>query len=281
LGQVISPEQANREHIVPLSLGGANGFEIFVDRDFNSTVGSKIDGALANDFMVAMKRQEYDAIGHSKKRPAVVSKRSKMNDNGMPVQVSLDRKNGMAIWDSVGRRYLTDKESAGRSISTQFAIERWSRLKFAAKVALGSGYFIYGDQFIKKVNHDEIRTIMNMTGQETKNDFESIKTRIYDQFSGPEEKDKNEFKVQEFLCNFVNGSCVITIPGPRNVQFTVGVLGLFTGMLNVPAKTSEFPLDGDHDLGHAVVLQKGKIYRMSYQALLQRAQDYIGNKMKG
>jgi len=196
LGQVVPPEKANREHIIPLSLGGANGFEIFVDRDFNSTVGSKIDGALANDFMVAMRRQEYDAIGHSKKRPAVVSKRSKMNDNGMQVQVSLDRKNGMAIWDSVGRRYLSDQETAGRSISTHFAIDRWSRLKFAAKAALATGYFVYGDNFIQNVCHDEIRTIMNMTGKESEETFKGIKTRIYDQFSGPEENDKNEFKVQ-------------------------------------------------------------------------------------
>lgn len=266
---------------MPLSLGGANGFEIFVDREFNSGVGSKIDGALANEFMVAMRRQEYDAIGHSKKRPAVVSKRSRMNDTGMPVQVSLDRKDGMAIWDSIGRRYLTDDETAGRSISTQFSIERWSRLKFAAKVALGSGYFIYGEKFVEKISHGEIRAIMNMTDKETKEDFRTIKTRVYDQFSGPEEKDKNEFKVQEFLCNFVNGSCVIAIPGPRNVQFTVGVLGRFTGMLNVPGITTDFPIDGDHDLGHAIVLQKGKIYRMSYLALLQKAHNFIGTKARG
>jgi hypothetical protein len=104
---------------------------------------------------------------------------------------------------------------------------------------------------------------------------------VYDPFSGPEEKDRTEFQAQEFLCKFVNGSCVLAMPGPRNVGFTVGVLGQFVGMLNVPANTRNFPTDADYDLGHAVVLQKGRVFRMSYRALLIKAYKHIENKAKG
>jgi hypothetical protein len=45
-------EETNREHIIPLALGGVDRFEIRVCREFNSTVGSDVDGALANDFLV-------------------------------------------------------------------------------------------------------------------------------------------------------------------------------------------------------------------------------------
>ena len=49
----LSTNEVNREHIIPLSLGGVNGFEIPVSIDFNSKAGSNIDGALANDLINA------------------------------------------------------------------------------------------------------------------------------------------------------------------------------------------------------------------------------------
>lgn len=281
LGHEIPYEQATREHIIPLSLGGANGFAIMVDREFNSKVGAEIDGALANDFMIAMKRQEFDAIGHSKKRPAVVVKNSRIEDTGKQVQVSLDRKTGMAIWDPVERRYLTDKETVGQSFSLRLSIPRWSRLRFAAKAALSAGYFLYGDVFVRDVYHEEMRAIMNKLGKEKDEWLKLIRTRVFDQFSGPEEKDKTEFQIQDFLCKFVNGSCIIAVPGPRNIGFTIGVLGQMVGMLNVPARTKDFPIGGDHDLGHAVVLQKGKMFRMSYRALVRKAHEQMRRRTEG
>lgn len=283
LGKEIPLAKATREHIIPLALGGANGFEILADGKFNSKVGAEIDGALANDFMVAMKRQEFDAIGHSKKRPEVKSKNSTNNENGKPVQVALDRKMGMTIWSPFDRRYLTDEETVGKSFTLRFSIARWSRLRFAAKAALSAGYFLYDDLFIKDVNHGEMRAIMNElgSGDEKMSWSKSIQTRVYDQFSGPEERDKSDHQILEFLCRFVNGSCVISVPGPRNVVFAVGVLGQMVGTLNVPAVTKCFPSGGDHDLGHAVVLQKGKVFRMSCRALLQKACEHLGQRMKG
>jgi len=78
----ISESDANREHIIPLSLGGLDGFEIPVCRDFNSKVGSKIDGALANDFLILMKRNELDVRGHSNKKPKAVAKKSTDTSTG-------------------------------------------------------------------------------------------------------------------------------------------------------------------------------------------------------
>ena len=46
-----------------------NGFTIPVSKDFNSRVGSEIDGMLANDFLVMGKRDKHGAKGHSKKYP--------------------------------------------------------------------------------------------------------------------------------------------------------------------------------------------------------------------
>ena len=138
----------------PLSLGGANGFEVMVDGSLNSKIGSEIDGVFSSDLTIAMKRQKFDAVGHSKKRPKVTIKKANINSTGQRVQVSLDRKTGMKVWDPVESRYLSDKETAGQEISLNFSMKKWIHLKFAAKVALSSGYFLYGQTFVKDVCQD-------------------------------------------------------------------------------------------------------------------------------
>lgn len=276
MGHIIPLEQATREHIIPLSLGGANGFEIMVDSKFNSLFGAKIDGVLANDFLAKTQRQNFDALGHSKKRPIVTIKNARMEKSGAPIQVVLDRKmRMMSMYDPVKKRYLSDDETAGQSLSMQISINRWARLRFTAKVALATGYFLYKDLFVKNVAHDEIRTIMNMLDEKDKAWSKLIKTRVYDQFTVPNKKDKAQFDTLKYLCKFVNGSFVLVTPGPRNVGFVVGVLGDMVGTLNVPAITKEFPRFDDHDLGHAVVLQKGNVFRMSFRALLQKAHEHL------
>jgi hypothetical protein len=58
-------DDSNPEHIIPLSLGGLNGFTLPVSKDFNSRAGSEIDGALANDFLVMSERDKHSVWGHS------------------------------------------------------------------------------------------------------------------------------------------------------------------------------------------------------------------------
>jgi hypothetical protein len=63
---------------------------------------------------------------------------------------------------------------------------------------------------------------------------------------------------------------LVFTPGPANLGIFGGVLGAYLGMLNVPADTTDFPRTGDHDLGHALVVTKGKkVYRGSYRTLVQ------------
>ena len=45
----VAEADGNYDHIVALSLGGDNGFCVWSDKKFNSDLGHKIDGALAND----------------------------------------------------------------------------------------------------------------------------------------------------------------------------------------------------------------------------------------
>ena len=71
--QELPKSKTNSEHIIPLALGGVNGFNVHVDRDFNSQLGSELDGSLANEFLWALRRTEYDARGHSGREPVATS----------------------------------------------------------------------------------------------------------------------------------------------------------------------------------------------------------------
>lgn len=70
----IDVNSSSAEHIIPLSLGGSNDFTIPVGKEYNSKIGSDIDGDLANDFLVLFRRRNFDARGHSDKKPKVILK---------------------------------------------------------------------------------------------------------------------------------------------------------------------------------------------------------------
>lgn len=261
------------EHIIPLSLGGSDQFCIPVERDFNTKVGSKIDGALANDFLTLMRRREFDARGHSNKTPEVVLKRSQLGDEKRPVQVTLRGKEDMLVWDAMTKRYLSPHEIAENQISSQFKLDRHDRTRFLAKVALSAGYFIYGELFRTHVRHHELRALMHFNSASKREDFKNFGLRAYDEFSSARKADVGQNELLGFFCQFLNGSCVIAGLGPSNVVISVGILGKWIGSLNVPAVTDSFPIEGEHDLGHVVALQNGKMVRLSYRQLAKQAYD--------
>lgn len=267
----IPVEQSNNEHIIPKSLGGINMFNLPVDADFNSAVGSSIDGDLANDFSVLLRRREFDARGHSRK--------SSFEDNGRPIQVELKGREGVKVWDAISRRELDEKDIIGRPIKSSFKMTRYGRAKFAAKVTLATGYFIYGDLFRNSVNHEEVRKLMNFSNESNKEEFNNISLTIYDEFMPTEkEQDIEQRNLDNHFCKFLNSSCVMILPGPSNIGFVVGILGQHVATLNVAANTNDFPLDGDYDLGHVIILKNNKIERISYRELAKRAiQEFRGD----
>jgi hypothetical protein len=278
---VLPDDAVNSEHIIPLSLGGANDFCIPVEKQFNAQAGTKIDGALANDFLTLIRRREFDARGHSNTPPTAVLRKSVLEDGKRPIQVTLRGKDDPLIWDAKSNRYLQKHETAGKRISSQFKIGMYDRKRFLAKVALSSGYFIYGEIFRNCVRHSELRALMNLSTLESPNDFKDFELRGYDEFSPIANVDKQQKEMDTFFCQLIKGSCVIAIPGPQNVGFVVGILGKWVGTLNVPATTDSFPFDDEYDLGHVIALRDGKMIRMSYRQLAKDAYELLENRKNG
>jgi hypothetical protein len=274
----IERSRSNNEHIIPLSLGGSNSFVLPVSSTFNSEAGSDIDGDLANDFLVLFRRRHFGARGHSNKRPIVQSKHSKMEDGARPVQVEFSGEDGLRVFDPVLRRDLSEEEIAGQKFSSKFTLSRYGRLKFAAKVVLAGGYYVFGDWFRRNVHHGEVRALMNFNRDSDKQDFEGFGLKVIDEFTPPEGKDVEQLAVEKFFCQIVAGSCVYFIPGPVNIGITVGVLGQHAATLNVPANTEAFPFSDENDLGHAVLIENGQMTRMSYRQLAKKAYRHLSIK---
>lgn len=260
------------EHIIPLSLGGANAFTLPVDKNFNSDVGSRIDGVLTKDFLIALRRRAYGTSGHSGRKPEVVLKHSKMEGQTAPVQVTLRGRDGAPIvWDPVQRRDLSPSETFGRNIESRIRLLRFSRLRFAAKVALGAGYVVYGNLFREKVRHADLRLLMNLSDSQDLAAFaRTVDLRVWDRFTPVRREDSGDHQMYATFCSSVSGSCILCIPGPRNIGFLVGVLGQFEAMVNVPADTKSFPSEDQHDLGHVILLSQRRMERLSLRSFAAR-----------
>jgi hypothetical protein len=263
------------EHIFPLALGGTDAFCIPVDRNLNSSVGSSLDGAIANDTLVMFRRRHFNAVGHSKKPPVVSWTKARIKKTNQPVQVTLPKTGPIQIFDPIQGKPYNSGEDQSVEFTATFKLAYRERLKFSAKVSLAGGLFIYGDYFKLNVNHYELRQIMNMSNTPTLEDVQHLQTRCYDEFSQPSPGDADEFYLQKSLCELANGSCLITIPGPRNIGFTVGVLGKFMAHLNVPANTDSYPHSDSNDLGHVILIRDKQLLRFSYRAFLQEIQKTL------
>ncbi|WP_155734179.1 hypothetical protein [Pandoraea pnomenusa] len=242
---------------------------------FNAEVGSKVDGVLANDFLILPRRIALNARGHTKKKPTAINKKSTMGDQKSPIQVEFFSEEGLKLYDPIKRRNLTEAEVSGKKITSSFTLQRFSRLRFAAKVALAAGYFVFGEWFRQNVAHHELRALMNLASSPNPEDFKGFRIQVYDEFTQPSEVDQQQFAMDEACCRLVKGSCVYFVPGLVNLGVVVGVLGKYLATLNVPAKTDEFPFSDENDLGHTVLLEDGQMERISYRQFARRVYDKL------
>lgn len=254
------------EHIIPLSLGGHDNFVIDVDRKFNNDIGSKVDGKLANDFLILFDRDKFSAVGHSNKQPTPIVKHAKLMD-GTRVQVKFS-KDGLSIFDVRSRKEIERSDSRARKFQCEnITIDIDIDLIFVAKVALAAGYYAYGNDFVKNVQTDEFRKIMNFD----KNNLPtSSSARVYSRFH--ESIDGEDmFHILKMMSEIGNCSSVILVPSSETFGVAVSILGKFLGFISVPCKSSNLINDGDYKYGHCIYIQNNQVKRFSF--------DYVRFKL--
>ena len=255
--------ETNPEHIVPLSLGGVNGFEIAVHAKTNSDIGSSIDAAMAKDFLVKTKRNRFDVRGHSGKEPVFVVKKA-TNADGLPLEVALNQRSGLQVWSPRDREYIADERAS--NLKLKFAVKIDTALKFVAKVALSAGYFVYGDLFRRNVKHSDFRKIMNFQPSDPSG-YEGVEARVDDRFS---ESTVKEVQIFRALCKASEPYSIVGF-AHSNDRFGifVGILGEYIGTIHVPAVMEAFPRDRDHQMGHVIQLQRPGFMRASMKQALE------------
>ncbi|WP_323813604.1 hypothetical protein [Cellvibrio sp. NN19] len=261
----IPNEESSSEHILPLSLGGINTFEILVSKRENSAVGSTLDGLLAEDYLIKKCRNKYDIRGHSNKKPFVEFRRARCAITQKPLNVTFDAMKGVKVWSHQEKKELT----GGNTLELQLKMDIDLDLMFVAKVALSAGYFAYGELFRNHVNHHEFRIIMN----NRPNELDPIKTPLSacvdSRFSITDEEPLQLFRL---LCEKTAQPCSIVGLVPSASRFTVfvGILGNYIGTINVPADGTLFPNSGSYEKGHVICIQNGKLNRVSFKRVLEK-----------
>ena len=269
----IPESESSSEHIIPLSLGGVNGFEIPVDATFNSTLGSEIDGKLATEFLLELRRTEHDARGHSGKEPRATIRKASYGKNSRLAHVDFSHKTGVRVWDVRDREFK--KGSGPIQIGTQLNIDLPRR--FAAKVALAAGYYVYGDLFRQHVDHRQLRDVMNidpanldLSKGPTELGLDHLTVRTDDYLHEAPADPESEILMLRIFCSWVKGSVVVLMPGQGCFCVGVGLLGDYLGMVNAAARTELFPNRSACTWGHVVAITDKKLKRYSWMDGLQR-----------
>lgn len=271
----LPPDETSAEHVIPLALGGHDLFTLPVCKIFNSEVGSRLDGLLADDFLIKMRRNALDIRGHSNKRPIVTDRRGRHVATGRPLHITIDRRDGFKTWCPRSRQ---DVKLPGAA-ALNFKFDLVAGMQFVAKVSLGAGYYAYGDAFRECVKHSDLRYVMNTAPTEGEPPPAFLEVWGDGRFGG----DDADVRVRclRQLCRAAQRSSVVClVPGSRAFTVAVGILGNYMGLLTVPAETKDFPRSDSYDLGHVVVSQGGQLMRFSFRKALERFVEVARQRAK-
>ena len=273
----VPEEQGNWDHVFPLALGGKNQFVVWSDRHSNKVLGSQVEGVLARDPLIAFALRDSGVQGHGTKSPA--PRWSRVTIDGRPSQVTW-AKESVAIWDSRDRRMLKEIEAAGKKMTATLRIDLYATYRFIAKAALGGGYYLYGNTFKDAVDCDQLRALMfnDMETAQREKIFKNSEIMICDRFH-PDSHPASAGGIYRALCESRRRSVFIVVPYRDAISFHIGVTGTFVGSMIVPAMTDQLPVDGEHDLGHAIALGPGDMESSSFRALVQEFSIWLDSNV--
>lgn len=250
-----------------LVAGGHNDFVVWSDEKTNSDLGSQVDGKLKNDPLLVFALRDAGVTGHSKKPVVPVWKRVDLD--GRPTQITWGVDRAVA-WDARDRRELSEAEFAGRKMTANLTLDNHVVRRFLGKIALGAGYFVYGDPFREAIDCQPLRELATLD-LDTARASECLKATdvmICDRFH-PDSYAGGNAHMYRVLIEAYGRSIVICVPHDDAISFHVGLVGTYIGSIICPAITTDLPSDGDHDLGHVICLAPGPYNRLSFRALAQ------------
>jgi len=266
----------NPEHIIPLSLGGCNGFTVMVCKAKNSEVNQKIDAKMNNDFLLKIRQVQHDFRGHSGSTPVLKVKRAMVNNNPASWEYS---KQEIKVRDHINKVDLQGEQTVELSASFDLII----RSKFVSKVALATGYFMFGDTFVQNADHNSLRTYVFADSM----DNLKLDLRFFDEFQSPGTLDipkSNAWEVNKLIASRKKSSGVIWGYAHNRIIAHVFVGSVLLGMVNFSAKVCAFHVDNDvhDDYGSVLrIVDNKKITCVPYRCELEEVLKHIDDLSKG
>jgi hypothetical protein len=258
-----SPSEGNFDHIIPLSLGGNNNFVIFCDITKNSWMGSKVDGAIVNDPLVSLAIHRNRFKGHSNKVIAPRWRHVTLEDE--PVQITLDT-DKEKIWNLKQKRYMEQPEYIGKQFNAKLRIDRKNGIRYLAKIALGTGYYLYRERFLQSVDCNALRDII-FTVDYAKlkgTAMEASTIRVCDRFH-PDSSGTGPAAIFRSYCEMTGRTMVIVdLTSQHFINFHTGVGGMYIGSIAVPMSIDLLEADLEEQRGCVILLSPGKMECTGY-----------------
>lgn len=249
LGKKVNIDSCSSEHIVPLSLGGVNGFEVLVDAEINKVIGSKIDGKLSNDFNIQLVRGKLNIKGHSGK--TVIPKISKAIDieQNYPISVTFPN-NSLKVFD-----HRQKSEVFPNKITLSVKKDLKVEVKFIAKVALSAGYYFWSDDFEGAVSCEQLRYMLSNDNLSQWTSEERFSVRFETLLLN-----NNSFLINflpEIHAHFPEQTTIAFVPsyGNNRLLVSVSVLGVYLGYLHVYMDAEKVDINN----GFIASLSEGKV----------------------
>ena len=171
--------------------------------------------------------------------------------------------------------------SAGKEIKSTHQIDIYLRVPFSAKVALGTGYFLFDKTFTNCSDHEQLRQLLRPFDEIEKSTLRKNRILYFDQLLDPENfKETDQHKIVEGIIKHQGGASVIVTYGSRSISFSIGLFGHWQSTISVEAEPSKFPYEGFHDQGHVVSIMDGKMRQISFrEATYDFATEVLGIKL--
>jgi len=271
-GKEIDVANTNVEHIIPMSLGGCDQFTIQVEKGINSDLGSKIDGKMTQDFLVALCRIHSGDKGHSNK-PTIYNVPTR-TESGEPV-ISTFSKEALLVFNPKERKYI--QPSGTLTMRTKLDMDL--RIKFAAKVTLATGYFLFGKTFEEYTNCEDLRLIMKSESlrdlfMKYPDRFQGI--RVYDSLHQINDSDQVMMEIYKMYCKYSKRSNVLWTYSPESIIVHVAILGEFVGAINCKANVDMIPTIGADWLGHIMICDGNRLVRKSWRDAILEVSEANG-----
>lgn len=224
----------SKEHIIPISLGGYNEFSIYSDEKMNNEIGSKIEGKFQNqDILGKFFRLANNNKGHSGKE--FVAK-IKSDDGKRTLQIN--KNNEISVFDNTIRKNI----EIPIEDSFQGTIYRDLFIGLIAKIALGTGYYLFGDKFVRYSDCKSLREIINsvINDQEIKTSKYKIKLHYW-------YRDKVADFIDSIFKTLESSGVVIELCDDY-INFYVGINGHYLGVIAIKCDIKRFTFQDHYNI---------------------------------